>query len=121
MAEVFTNKDAEFLAALSKCDMSVEFSNDLQDYNALPEKIRARLLTIARNLQKMDDRSTSSYSRGFADGRASTSARSNLVQSSAPPNLEAALEAWKGEVTTLPSAVKVEHKDTLTADDLEFD
>jgi hypothetical protein len=109
MSEVFINKDAEFLQTL--CE------------NITDDRVKVRLMQVARNLQSMDDRQGSEYSRGWNDHKNSHLARSNLVkQTSVPvfPGLEEALKSFKGEVQKLPPEQKQNMKDTLTVDDLDF-
>lgn len=111
MTQVFTNKDAEYLANLSKT-----LSQD--EWGAIP----ARLLAIATNLQKLDEKSMSSYGQGWTEGQdAMKNQNSNLRAKDGPANLEEALKIWSGEVTKAPSVGKIAHKATLTVDDLDLD
>ena len=107
MPQVFINMDSRFLSELSES-------------TALPTSTRMRLLQIAKNLQSMDERSTTAYARGFQEGKASSLARSNVEKKVGPTNLAAALELWKGEVAKLPPVEKKAHDNTLTLDDLDF-
>lgn len=116
MPEVFINLDARYLAELA--DYMDSSSGSINGYEAAA----ARLLQIARHLQKMDDRSTTAYARGFQEGKASTMARSNLVKAAASPrNLEEAMANWSGEITKLDPVQKKAHDNTLTIDDLDLD
>lgn len=110
MPAFFVNLDAQFLAELS-ANLSKQDS-----------RTAARLLQIADNLQRMDERSTSSYSRGFTEGEeAWKKQNSNIHKKDGPANLAEALAIWKGEVSRLPPVTKENHSAVLTADDLDFD
>ena len=110
MADTFINLDAYFLGELSK-DIAQQGESE----------IAARLLTIARNLQRMDDRQSSTYARGFRAGKDSHLAHSNLIKTEASPNLEEALKAFKGEVTIIPPVEKKKLQPEMTAEDLDLD
>ncbi len=110
MPPFFVNLDAQFLA---------ELSAKLADSD---NHTAARLIAIADNLQRMDERSTSAYSQGFAEGEdAWKRQNSNIHKKNGPANLEEALKIWKGEVSRVPQVTKENHKSVLTAADLDFD
>jgi hypothetical protein len=112
----FVNMDAIYLAEVAKTQLS--------NPDGSMSSIGVRLLQIARNLQFMDDRQGSEYSRGWNDHKNSNLARSNLVKSTSVPvfpNLLEALQNFKGEVQKLPEAgPKQAMKETLTVDDLDL-
>jgi hypothetical protein len=113
MRQVFTNLDAEYLANLSSTLSHEEGLAWLA--------ISARLLAIAGNLQRMDERSTSSYSRGFSEGKDSvTNQNSNVRPKDGPSDLSEALALWNKEVTKLPPVTRENHKDILSVDDLDL-
>lgn len=110
MPQVFTNLDAAFLS---------ELSSKLAGSDA---HTAARLVAIAGNLQRLDERSTSSYSRGFLEGKdAVVNQNSNLRPKDGPADLAEALKIWDGEVSKLPPVTKENHKSVLTTDDLDID
>src|SRR6187399_628978 len=102
----FTNMDAIYLAALAETLGNSEAA--------------VRVLTIASNLQRMDERSTSAYSRGYTEGKDSINQHSNIRPKDGPADLSEALTLWRGEVSILPQVAKVSHKPTLTVDDLDL-
>lgn len=117
MTEAFVNLDAQFLAELTKDYYAAELAGFYGSHPA----IAPRLLQIARNLQKMDERDSSNYARGFREGRNSALyGGSNLSKVPASAGLEEALASFKGEVTKLPSVEKKSMDPTLTIEDLDL-
>lgn len=89
----------------------------------VPE-IEARLLRIADNIDKREEKLNNGYAKGFQDGQASVYSRSNVATSSHPvsPNLYQALQDFKGEVKKLdPTGPKKSMQHTLTLEDLDLE
>lgn len=127
MTKVFINKDAQFIHDFALVLREMATTQDVVRFETLAHDIdeahASRLLTIANNIEGLDQKTLSSYSKGFTDGRNSVYARSNVakVEPTDFTSLEEAIANFKGEVKKINPVVKKSMQETLTVDDLDLD